>query len=203
MTTVKGKFQDLYEFIDRAVKSRKYPENTGMALKTALSLFGKELSDEEKLSIDEFKKNLEPIYQNVFTKNKNFSASSLATYKSRVMKVLGDYEKYGVDPTKMTNWSPKVIKRTSKKTGSGASGAQKDSLNTDDRAPISGGPHSFDFAGGVKLLIPKTAKFTDAIMDGALKETKVKLKEFSELHCDVERSGLVNENDVSYEAEGK
>src|SRR3989338_7606501 len=124
------KIQDLYEFIDRAVKSRKYPDNTGMALKTALKLFEAVLNEEERNSIDVFSKNIEQIYQNVFSKNKNFSASSLATYKSRVTKVLSDYEKYGVDPTKMANWSPKVINRTKKMVP--AVGSSRKELEGDD-----------------------------------------------------------------------
>src|SRR3989344_23344 len=108
------KIQDLYDFIDRAIKSRKYPKNTGMALKSALKLFEAGLNEEERGSIDEFKKNLEQIYQSVFSKHKDFSAASLATYKSRVIKALSDYEKYGIDPTKMANWSPKIIRRSKK-----------------------------------------------------------------------------------------
>ncbi len=101
------KFEELYEFVDRATKSRKYPENTGMSLKAALKLFDRELNNEERASIDEFRKNLDQIYQGIFSKNKDFTVSSLATYKSRVLKVLSDYEKYGTEPAKMAGWLPK------------------------------------------------------------------------------------------------
>lgn len=103
----------LGDFIDSAVRSRKYPENTAMGLRAALKLFEAELNDEEKASIRLFTDRLEQIYSSVCAKNQlKFSAASLATYKSRVVKVLTDYQKYGVDPTKMANWSPKVITRT-------------------------------------------------------------------------------------------
>jgi ribosomal protein S20 len=174
-----NKFEELYNFIDRAVKSRKYPENTGIALKTGLKLFEKELNEEEKASIDEFKKNLNQISNSIFSKGK-FNAASLATYKSRIIKVINDYEKYGKDATKMANWSPKVIVRPKRqlpkdetqKSNSGQAGIIKnDSF------------HAFDFTGGVKLLIPKTPTTNDAIMDGGLKDIKVALKDFSEKYC--------------------
>lgn len=171
-----GNFQSLYDFIDRAIKSRKYPENTGMSLKSALKLFEAELNEEENNSVDEFSKHLEQIYQSVFSKNKNFSAASLATYKSRVGKVLADYKKYGMDPIKMVSWLPKIIKRSKK---------QSMSENKNSLAGISIF-HTFDFTGGVKLLIPKTVKATEAIMDGALKQIKIELKKFSDEYCEEE-----------------
>lgn len=190
----KKNLKDVYEFIDRAIKSRKYPENTGNSLKTALNLFEKELNDEEKESVEEFKKNLDAVYQSVFSKNKNFTAASLATYKSRVVKVLGDFEKYGVDLTKMTHWSPKVITRA------------KRQVITDSKKNISRGSqgyerfdvpgesfHSFEFSGGIRLVIPKTAKFTDAIMDGGLKDIKTELKEFAETNSEVAPSKNTDE----------
>jgi len=106
-----AKFQELYDFIDHATHSRKYPTNTGHGLKAALKLFEPELKDDERNSLQKFKENFDSIYQEVFRKNKNFSAGSLATYKYRVIKLLGDYERYGVDPTKMANWNPKVVSR--------------------------------------------------------------------------------------------
>jgi|SRR3989344_283233 len=112
------KIETLYDFLERAVKSKKYLENTAISLKTALKLFEKELSEEERNSVDEFKKNIDHIYSRVFSNNKNFSAGSLATYKSRVLKVVNDYQKYGIDPTKMANWSPKITIRSKRKLSS-------------------------------------------------------------------------------------
>lgn len=108
------KFSELFEFIDKAEKSRKYPQNTADGLRTALKLFETHLNDEELNSLDKFKENLGQIHQTIFNKNKNFTAGSLAAYKSRVGKVLGDYEKYGSDPVKMNSWTPKIVTRTKK-----------------------------------------------------------------------------------------
>lgn len=109
-------FQDIYDFIDRAVKNRNYPSNTALGLKAALRLFEEEINDEERASHDKFKTNIDKIYKNISIKNKNVTASSLSTYKSRVMKVLNDFEKYGIDPTKMANWSTKITVRPKKVT---------------------------------------------------------------------------------------
>lgn len=107
-------FQELYSFVDRAMRNRKYPEATAQALRAALKLYDAELSDEEKASLEKVKKDFEQITRSVFGKNATkFSASSLTTYKSRVQKVFADYEKYG-DPAQMNSWSPKVIVRGKK-----------------------------------------------------------------------------------------
>lgn len=171
------KFKDLYDFIDRAIKSRKYPENTGISLKTALKLFENELKEQELNSIDEFRKNIDQIYQSVFVKNKNFSAGSLATYKSRVIKTLNDYEKYGVDATKMANWTPKIITR-SKKQYSPKIGDKKMEEKT-YFTEENGSFHTIDFIGGVKLLIPKTNKMTKAMLSGDLNKITIDLENFS------------------------
>ena len=108
-------FEELLKFVDIAIKNRRYPDNTGYAIRAALRLFEKELNKDERESIDKFKINIDQIYQNVFRKNSGeLSAKSLATYKSRVTKALSDYEKYGTDPTKMANWPAKVLTRPKK-----------------------------------------------------------------------------------------
>jgi site-specific recombinase XerD len=107
-------YQDLIEFVERAKRSRKYPENTAYALVTALKLYENELNDEEKASFEKVRDNFEAITQSVFSKNQSrFTASSLATYKSRVVKVLSDYGRYS-DPVKMNNWNPRVVARIPK-----------------------------------------------------------------------------------------
>lgn len=171
----------IYEFIDHAIKSRKYPENTGSSLKTALKLFEVELNDDERNSIDLFINNIEQIYQNVFAKNKNFSASSLAVYKSRVLKAINDYKKYGIDPTKMANWTPKVVTRSRKI--SPTNDVAKSYENRNDFSAENNTVHSFEFSG-VRLLIPKTTMTTEAIMDGELKQIKTELKAFAEKYCE-------------------
>ncbi len=113
---MKHETNELFEFIDRAVRSRKYPVATAQGLKVALNLFVGVLNEEEKESMEVFKKNIEQIYSDVSTKHGSaYSAASLAAYKSRVLKVMSDYEKYGVDPTKMATWSPKIVKRGPRK----------------------------------------------------------------------------------------
>jgi hypothetical protein len=174
--------KELYEFIDRAEKSRKYPPATAQSLKAALRLFEAELNEDERNSVDLFKKNLEQIYHLVTVKNgKTMSSNSLVTYKSRVNKVLNHFEKYGVDPTKMVNWNPTVITRKSKKKTAA-------SIDTEEKSSSSAGIGSndnfiFDFVGNVKLVIPKTPTTNEAIMDGELKEIKSGLKAFAEKFC--------------------
>lgn len=103
--------KELLDFIDTAERNRKYPLGTAAGRRSALRLFEVELNDEEKESLDTFKKNLDQIYQNVFNKNKsNMSAGSLATYKMRLESLIKDYEKYGQDPTKLANWNRPVRK---------------------------------------------------------------------------------------------
>ena len=81
--------KDLYAFINRAERSRKYPPATAMSLKASLRLFEAELNEDEKNSIDLFEKNFDQIYHSVTVKNgTSMSSNSLVTYKSRVKKVL-------------------------------------------------------------------------------------------------------------------
>ncbi len=105
------KFNDLYDFISTAAKQRKYPENTANGHRAALRVFEKALKPEEKDSLDVLEKNAEAIYRDVINNNKDkFSLGSLSTYKIRFMRVINDYKKYGIDPSKMQNWNPKLRK---------------------------------------------------------------------------------------------
>ncbi len=101
----------LYDFIDRAVKSRNYLPGSAKGLKAALKLFEKELTDEERASVDLFEAHLDRIQQVIFSANNSITPNSLATYKSRVLRVLSDYKKFGSDPTKMANWNAKPVAR--------------------------------------------------------------------------------------------
>ena len=175
----KQNFKSLYDFIDKAVKSRKYPESTASALRTALKLFEEELNEEERNSISEVKKNIGQISNSIFAKGKS-NAGSLATYKSRVNKVINEYEKYGLDAAKMANWSPKIVTRTKKSQSTSGGAKEKAIIATDTN--IFDDYHTFEFKG-VKLLIPKTPETTEAIMDGELKNIKGELKDFSEKYC--------------------
>jgi len=109
--------QTLTDFLTAAEKSRKYPPNTVYGIKAALRLFGRELKDQEKESVDVFKEHFEQINQIVFNKNKTkIAAASLGTYRRRMLGLLNDYEKYGVDPTKLTTWNRPLRQRRSIKT---------------------------------------------------------------------------------------
>jgi site-specific recombinase XerD len=105
-----NKFKDLYEFIDLAKHNRKYPANTANNLKSSLKIFEKELNIDELNSVDLIEDNIEEIFINAVTKNKNKNIGSLNTYKARLLKVIKDYQKYGVDPSKMQSWNTKQKK---------------------------------------------------------------------------------------------
>jgi len=109
------KFSDLYEFIDFAKSNRKYPENTANGLKSALKIFEKELNIDELNSIDLVEDNIEEIFINVVSKNKNKGIGSLNTYKARLLKVINDYQKYGVNPSKIQGWTTKINRTTTHK----------------------------------------------------------------------------------------
>lgn len=109
---------NLIEFIEVAEKSRKYPGNTASARKSAVRLFGQELNEQEKISLDTLKSNIEQIYQNVFNKNKaSMTVASLQTYKARFLALIKDYEKYGSSPTAMASWNRQVRKVVPKTLG--------------------------------------------------------------------------------------
>lgn len=137
-----AKVSDIYDFIDRAVKSRQYAENTALGLKAALRLFEKYLNEEEKQSVEKIKANLDQIYNQVFNKNKDMSAGSLATYKFRVRKVINDYEQYGKDATKMASWSPKRVTRSGRKKGSTDEAKSLDALSSS----VPGSSHRIELA---------------------------------------------------------
>ena len=140
--------QALSDFINRAVKSRKYPESTAQGYRAALKLFEAEANDEESDSLETFKKNLDQIYHSVSSKNgRDYTANSLAAYKSRILKIIGDYEKYGIDPTKMAGWSPKIIIRGPRKPAQ-PSGSSSEDANAEDgnTQVVSGGMHKIELA---------------------------------------------------------
>jgi hypothetical protein len=101
----------LNEFVEMALRNRKYANNSAYGYKAALRVFNEELSPEERESFDLFKNRFDQIFTNIVAKKqKDFNISSLQVYKFRVLKVLGDYEKYGVDPSKMAGWVGNVKK---------------------------------------------------------------------------------------------
>ncbi|MEX2007218.1 MAG: hypothetical protein WD992_00400 [Candidatus Levyibacteriota bacterium] len=105
----------LYEFIDRAEKNRKYLANVAVNFRTPLRVIEKELSGEEKNSLESIKKNLDQIIAVIYSKSDNkLSAASLGVYKRRIHSLIKDYEEYGKDPSKMASWDRKISIRTPK-----------------------------------------------------------------------------------------
>jgi len=114
-----NKFIDLYNFIDFAKSNRKYPSNTANGLKSALKIFEKELNIDELNSINLIEDNIDEIFINLVSKNKDKNIGSLTTYKARLLKIIHDYQRYGIDPAKMQNWTTKshinIIHKSHKK----------------------------------------------------------------------------------------
>jgi hypothetical protein len=106
-----GIIKQLFDFIEKAQKSRKYLPNTATSYRSPLRLIEPELTDEEKESIDLFKKNLDQIFNTLYNKNGSLSAASLEVYKRRVRSLISDYEKYGKDPSAMANWNRPIVTR--------------------------------------------------------------------------------------------
>ena len=102
-----NKLNDLYNFIDLAKNNRKYPDNTANGLKSALKIFEKVLNVDELNSVDLIEDNIEEIFISAVGKNKDKSIGSLNTYKARLLKVISDYQKYGIDPSKLQGWTIK------------------------------------------------------------------------------------------------
>ena len=105
-----NKFKDLYDFIDLAKNNRKYPASTANNLKSALKIFEKELNLDELNSIGLIEDNVEEIFINTVSNNKTKNIGSLNTYKARLLKVIKDYQRYGIDPSKMQGWDNKQHK---------------------------------------------------------------------------------------------
>lgn len=104
-------FSDLSIFIDLAEKNRKYPANTAQGLRASLKVFGKELKPDEFNSLNLVEERIDEVFLDVLNANRDkYSIESLNTYKARFVKVLTDYKRYGVDPSKMQNWTVKARK---------------------------------------------------------------------------------------------
>ena len=146
---------------DSARRSRKYPENTAAALKTALRLYEPELNDAERASVENFRENLDRIYRDVFEKNKTkYSAGSLYTYKKRVSKLIGDYLNYGTDPSKMNSWSPPIRKSVSARkpavtlvTNSRTLGDEEDGNGENEDRRVFGGRIDWPLSDGRKAVL--------------------------------------------------
>ena len=125
-------FISLYDFIDFARANKKYPENTANNLKSALKIFEKELNPEELKSINMVESSIGEIFRSLVIAHKDKSIISLNTYKARLLKVIKDYKKYGVEPSKIQSWVPRL------RQGSGQEKTEESS------------PHAYRQAGAVR-----------------------------------------------------
>ncbi len=104
--------EKLKDFINTAQKNRKYASNTASGLRAALKLFEPQLNDQEREDVNVLKSNIEKIAGEVFAVNKSqFTANTINEYKRRVIKLLSDYESYGIDASKMASWNPATRNR--------------------------------------------------------------------------------------------
>lgn len=115
--------QALLNFIEKAVRNWKYTNATGNNLRHAVKAVDAVLQEDEKKSIKLLQERADAIIQRIDIKTPNkFTASSLMTIKSRLLRTIEDYSHYGTDPTKMAGWSPKLMKKNN---GSGSKAVQK------------------------------------------------------------------------------
>lgn len=162
--------KELSEFIDRAVKSRKYQEGTAQGIRSALKLFERELNEDELASLDLFKERFESIYKSVCSSNaRNFTAGSLETYRKRVSKLISDYEKYGIDPTKMSSWNVKAPLVRVKKTNDVSTGR-----STEESAPPLPAPSSM--SDRIELSLRDDSKAILILPRGLTKAEAFKIK---------------------------
>ena len=134
---------DLRDFIAAAEKNRKYAPGTAVGRKAALSLFDKELNENERESIDLIEQHLPQIYSSVFQKNKTkMAASSLQTYRKRMEALLREYKQFA-DPAEFDSWNP-ATRKTSARAKRDASKAvrstppEEERLSTVNLSPGSG-----------------------------------------------------------------
>ena len=143
------KFIDLYNFVDFAKANKKYANNTANNLKSALKIFEKELNAEELKSIDMIEDSIGEIFRSFVITNKKKSIVSLNTYKARLLKVIKDYKKYGVEPSKMQSWIVKTKKNAPDK--------KRINLSRPINTPVENF-HKIDLSlscGKAQILIPK------------------------------------------------
>jgi len=174
-----NKFIDLYNFIDLAKGNRKYPQNTANGLKSALKIFEAHLNIDELNSIDVIEDNIEEIFINAVAKNKDKNIGSMNTYKARLLKVIKDYQKYGINPSKMQGWITKTRNVVSvRRAKEDNKDRKQDNYQTDVSIDTNTPVHKIelDFGPGRKSSIsvpsnmnPKEAETIKGIIDSLLK----------------------------------
>lgn len=156
----------LLEFIDTAERNRKYPKGTAVGRRAALRLFESELNDEERESLDTFKAHFDQIYQNVFNKNKaKMAVESLLTYKNRLNALISDYEKFGIDPTKMANWNRPVRRVSTNGKGKGEEKQDQPHQETERYKEIDMSRFELPLRVGVKAIILVPSDITKEEVD--------------------------------------
>lgn len=151
------KFISLYDFVDFAKANRKYADSTANNLKSALKIFEKELNTEELKSISMVEDSVGEIFRSLVIANKEKSIVSLNTYKTRLLKVIKDYKKYGVDPSKIQNWITKKREPASILIKTDKQDKKKIILSNPINTPVDN-LHKINLSldcGNVQILIPK------------------------------------------------
>lgn len=105
--------ETLQDFIKRAERNYKYKPNTAAALANTLKLFAGVMTEDE-LSDGNFPSaKLDEIAERIHVKHPDkYSVDSLLTYKSRINRVVRDFEKYGSDAKSMASWNPLTKQRS-------------------------------------------------------------------------------------------
>ncbi len=176
--------EELNNFIARAEKSRKYAPNVASNYRSPLKWIESELTDEEKNSLDVLKKNLDQIFNLLYSKHINtLSAITIEIYKKRMVSLISDYEKYGKDPSAMAAWSRPIITKI-RKEPKAKSKTARESLGSEQANFL---PPSFIAENSVevgefKLILPPTwdlDKARRAIAKGVFKEVYEELEKLS------------------------
>lgn len=104
---MKNSIEQLQDFVHRALRNYKYKPNTATALQGALKLFSSVMTEDELATEGFIKSRIEELAERLHTKYpQKYSVDSLRVYKSRIARVITDFEKYGADAKSMASWNP-------------------------------------------------------------------------------------------------
>ena len=104
------------------------------------------------------------IFRSLAIANKDKSIVSLNTYKARLLKVIKDYKKYGVEPSRIQHWVAKTRKSTPLLVKKDKLDKNKIILSNPINTPVENLHKialSFD-CGKVEILIPKDISIKEA-----------------------------------------
>ncbi len=106
----------LIQFAEKAERNYKYKPASAGSLITAAKVFNTVMLEDERQSTEVIRAKLDEMVNRVDIKYpKKYSNDSLITYKTRMLRLLGDFERYGTSAQAMASWSPAQIKRTAGK----------------------------------------------------------------------------------------